>query len=142
MDIARTFTRDHERCDAEFAALEGAVAGSDWDQAARHLTSFGSHLRRHMEAEEQALFPGLEARIGSGIGPVAVMRMEHDQMRDLLTGLESAVTARDTAEVLGITDTFLVLMQQHNIKEEQVLYVMADDLLGDAERNDAIARLT
>lgn len=140
-DIARVFTADHERCDAEFAAVEGAVSRQDWDGAARHLEHFCSDMRRHLDTEEQSVFPGIEAHTGSGAGPVAVMRMEHEQMRQLLDGLEDAVRNRDGGEVLGIADTLLVLMQQHNIKEEQVLYVLADDLLDEAARDAAIERL-
>jgi iron-sulfur cluster repair protein YtfE (RIC family) len=140
-DIAREFTADHEKCDAEFAALEGAVSREDWPRAAQHLERFCADMRRHLDTEEQSVFPGIEAHTGSGAGPVAVMRMEHDQMRELLEGLEAAVHARDGGEVLGIADTLLVLMQQHNIKEEQILYALADDLLDEAARGEAIGRL-
>ncbi len=140
-NIASAFTADHERCDAEFAALEGAVARADWARATEHLQRFGTAMRTHMDTEEQSLFPGLEAHTGAGMGPVAVMRMEHNQMRELIEGLESAVAARNGGDVLGIADTLLILMQQHNIKEEQILYALADELLAEADRSAAIGRL-
>ncbi len=138
--IARTFSDDHARCDLSFAALEEAVAGGDWEKAAPLLDTFGTQLERHLRAEEDAVFPALEAHIGDG-GPLAVMRMEHEEMRDLAGRLEPALDACDPGTFLGVADTLLVLMQQHNVKEEQIVYALAQELLGEPQQQDAIARL-
>ena len=50
-------------------------------------------------------------------------------IRELLANLDSAVTARDADEYVGLSETLLILLQQHNLKEEQVLYPMSDQLL-------------
>lgn len=138
--IAKAFTDDHVRCDHSFAALEEAVASGRWEAAAPLLDAFGAQLGRHLDAEEDAVFPALEAHIGDG-GPLAVMRMEHDEMRELAGRLGPALDARDPEDFLGVADTLLVLMQQHNIKEEQIVYALAEDLLGEPQRQDAVARL-
>jgi hemerythrin-like domain-containing protein len=68
------------------------------------------------------------------------MRMEHDQMRALLAELGEAVETRDQEAGLGILETLHLLIQQHNAKEEGILYPLADISL--ADQQDAIlARL-
>ena len=50
-------------------------------------------------------------------------------MRDLLARMSAAVEYQDQDEYLGCSETLLIMMQQHNAKEEQMLYPMADQLL-------------
>jgi hypothetical protein len=57
------------------------------------------------------------------------MRLEHEQMRQLLGPLQHAAGGRDEAEYLAVSETLLLLMQQHNTKEEGILYPMADRIL-------------
>ena len=64
------------------------------------------------------------------MGPTRVMRLEHQQMRETLTGMASTLASGDLENYLGEAETLLILMQQHNIKEEQVLYPMSDRFLG------------
>ena len=54
-------------------------------------------------------------------------------MRELFAEMQAALTAKDTHTYAGLSETLLVLMQQHNFKEEQMLYQMADRTLGDRE---------
>ena len=51
-------------------------------------------------------------------GPTQVMRMEHQQMRALVQDLDNALTAKDKDNYLGLSETLMVMMQQHNMKEE------------------------
>ena len=47
--------------------------------------------------------------------------------------MTAALTDRDTEAFLGEAETLMVLTQQHNMKEEQILYPMTDrSLAGDA----------
>ena len=63
------------------------------------------------------------------------MRFEHEQMRPLLAQLGDACAARDGEAYAGAAETLLILMQQHNMKEENILYPMCDQALGaEAER--------
>jgi len=69
--------------------------------------------------------------MGSTGGPTQVMRMEHEQMRELIASLSDVVEQQDQGEFLGEAETLLVLMQQHNMKEEQILYPMIDRVAGE-----------
>ena len=92
-------------------------------------------MKAHFEAEEGLLFPAFEAATGMSAGPTQMMRHEHEQMRSLLSQLEAACEAHDSEDYAGVAETLLMLMQQHNMKEENILYPMCDQALGaEAER--------
>jgi hemerythrin-like domain-containing protein len=59
-----------------------------------------------------------------------MMRYEHEQMRSLLGQLAAACAAKDRDSYAGVAETLLMLMQQHNMKEENILYPMCDQALG------------
>ena len=75
-------------------------------------------------------------------GPTQVMRMEHQQMRNLLARMSEAVSNGAPEKILEVSETLMILMQQHNVKEEGILYPMADQHLASyrealSERMDA-----
>jgi hemerythrin-like domain-containing protein len=129
---------DHRACDDLFAAAEEAVAGKNWNGARNLFGQFHQAMNRHFAMEEEVLFPGFETKTGNTMGPTQVMRMEHEQMRALMHDMETAVTAGNDAEYLGLSETLNMIMQQHNLKEENMLYPMSDRAL--AEEREAILR--
>lgn len=133
------FTSDHRACDEQWALVEKAVDEGDAARAREAFATFDAAMRRHLEMEESVLFPAFEARMGSSMGPTQVMRMEHERMRGLLTQMASAA-ASNVETVVDLGDTLLMLVQQHNVKEEGVLYPMADRVLG-AEWAEVAQRL-
>jgi hemerythrin-like domain-containing protein len=136
--IADNLTHDHAHCDGLFADAENAVAAAEWGPATLAFAAFRAATRLHFAREETILFPEFEARAGMPGGPTYVMRAEHDQMRVTLEALGQALERRDARAYLGLAETLLMLMRQHNLKEEQILYPMADRAL--AERADDIVR--
>jgi len=76
--------------------------------------------------EETVLFPAFEAATGMTMGPTRMMRLEHAQMRELFGQMNAALTNRAARDFAGSAETLLVLMQQHNMKEENILYPMCD----------------
>ena len=127
--IAELMADDHRACDDEFAAIEQAVKKGDWTSAATTLRAFHDAMERHLTAEESTLFPAFETATGMSMGPTRVMRMEHVQIRSLLDDLRAAVEVADLASFRGQAETLLILMQQHNLKEENILYPMCDQHL-------------
>jgi iron-sulfur cluster repair protein YtfE (RIC family) len=127
--LAQFLTHDHEHCDELFAAAENAVAAADWQLAASQFEAFSHATQRHFAREEEVFFPAFESRTGMGGGPTFVMRAEHGQMRDTLSAMGQALAARDAQAYLGLSETLLMLMRQHNLKEERILYPMLDQAL-------------
>jgi len=125
----------HKHCDDLFAAAETAAQNGDWAAAEKSFARLSSQMQAHFRAEEQVLFPAFEAATGMSQGPTQMMRHEHEQMRSLLTQLGEACASHDGEGYAGAAETLLMLMQQHNMKEENILYPMCDRSLGsEAER--------
>jgi hemerythrin-like domain-containing protein len=138
--ISSYMTSDHHRCDELFSQAESAASGQDWGAIAAGLQVFLDSMRQHFKMEEEVLFPAFEERTGMSMGPTQVMRMEHVQMRELFDAMSDAVKQQDRDEFLGQAETLLVMMQQHNMKEEQILYRMADQMLS-AEMDDVLQKM-
>ncbi len=124
--ISSFLTTDHRACDEEFADMEDAVASGDWDLSAEKLNKFITDLLHHFDMEEKVMFPTFEDVTGMIQGPTMIMRMEHDQMRQLLNALQEDLEKKDKNHFFGVSESLMMLMQQHNMKEEQMLYAMAD----------------
>lgn len=129
-EITRLLGDDHKHCDDLFAEAENAVNQRLWDDASRFFADFRAALAHHFLAEETALFPAFEAHTGMDAGPTQVMRAEHTQMTELLKRMADALARRDDTGYLGESETLLMLMRQHNLKEEQILYPLCDRTLG------------
>ena len=129
--ISEFMQDNHKHCDELYARAEEAVAGQDWDVADQAWTAFASELDAHITGREEGkLFPALEAA-GGPPGPTAMMRMEHEQMRALVAQMGEALVARDQPQFLGLSETLMLLTQQHNMKEENILYPIMDQFIGD-----------
>ncbi len=120
----------HQACDADWAAAEEHALRGRWVEAAPALQRFLGEMAKHLSAEEAVLFPAFEEATGMTGGPTTVMRFEHDQLRELFGQLEQALKARDAERFAGAGETMLVLLQQHNLKEERMLYPACDQALG------------
>ena len=129
-NISSFLTSDHRACDEEFANLENAVALDNWEDSQVKLNKFITDLLHHFDMEEKVMFPKFEEVTGMTQGPTMIMRMEHDQMRQLLKDLQEDLEKKDRNHFFGVSESLMMLMQQHNMKEEQMLYSMADMRLG------------
>ncbi len=124
------FATDHRECDTAWGAVEDAVTSGDPVRGKAAWEAFRARLERHFRMEEEVLFPAFEETTGmQGQGPTAVMRAEHQQMRGLLGQMAREAEAGNLQAVLDHGDTLLMLVQQHNAKEEGMLYPMADQVL-------------
>lgn len=132
---------DHRACDDLFASAEAAAGVKDWKRGREIFEKFQAAMARHLAMEEDVLFPAFEERTGMRAGPTQVMRMEHAQMRELMDAMAQAAGAGDADRFLGLSETLNMLMQQHNLKEENMLYPMSDRTLGEERERvlDAMA---
>lgn len=138
MKYTETLAAQHRACDADLVRAEQLAQSAQWRAAERAVSDFVDHTEAHLRYEEQNLFPQLEAVLPMAAGPTTVMRGEHGQIRTLFGELTAAVAAQDTGAVSDAVDTLLLLLQQHNAKEEAVLYPLADrELTSDPRLTDA-----
>lgn len=130
-NLVQFFTDDHRSCDARWASVEQAIDAGDRAAAESAWRSFSDAMERHFHMEEDEMFPAFEEASGmTGGGPTFIMREEHRQMRGLMSQVTSHMETGELGEVLDQGDTLLMLIQQHNSKEEGMLYPMAEQLLG------------
>ncbi len=129
-NITDYMTNDHRSCDDIFALAEESVANGKWPKAKAEFATFCIEIERHLAMEEDILFPAFETKSGMQGGPTVVMRSEHQQMRKLISDMAQCVQDNNRDGYLGLSETLMVLTQQHNMKEEQMLYHMMDQTFG------------
>ncbi len=131
MNASEFLSNDHQHCDQLWATVEDSSEATK-SQFHSAFDDFSAAMQRHFEFEEQHLFPLLDGVLGpSGLGPLAVMRSEHEQMRGVLRRMAAASHSDERQGLLEQGDTLLMLIQQHNLKEEAIVYPAADARLGD-----------
>jgi len=121
-------TVDHSRCDELFAAMED-VAHKDMSASREVYLEFAGATERHFQMEEKVMFAEFEQKTGMTEGPTQMMRHEHTQMRNLIAQMGEAIDAEDKDKFFSLSETLMILLQQHNMKEEQMLYPMAQQHL-------------
>ncbi|OGT89141.1 MAG: hypothetical protein A2286_02585 [Gammaproteobacteria bacterium RIFOXYA12_FULL_61_12] len=129
MKISEIMTQDHRECDEFFFRLESLALKNNWPQCSEEAHRFVGAMQKHFSIEEGKLFPAFETITGMTGGPTSIMRQEHIQMRGLLDELLESVGDKDARAVRGVCETILIMMQQHNLKEENILYPMLDQTL-------------
>src|ERR1035437_8845185 len=114
----------HRHCDDLFVAAEECAQRGDWAAAASAFEHFHQQMKAHFDAEEVFLFPAFVAATGMRAGASQMMRAEHGQIRTVLAQLAAACDDHNSESYAGVTQPLLMLMQQHNMKEENILYPM------------------
>ncbi len=126
MIISHYMTTEHRECDDLFAKAEASAAAGDWEKTDKEFLEFANETLLHFKKEEEELFPTYEAKTGTTDGPTQVMRFEHEQVRGLIGKMAEAVENKDRDAYLSLAESMMILLQQHNMKEEQMLYAMCD----------------
>ena len=130
MSYLDTLSSQHRECDQAFTRIERCAIRDDWENALLAMQEFDERMNAHFQYEERELFPALErVRPMVATGPIPVMLAEHQQMRELFNDLSQALCDHDRELLADTAQTLLFVMQQHNAKEENVLYRIADEEL-------------
>ncbi len=125
------------------ALLDERVDGPCWSPArseafARTMQFFHAVVLAHIQKEERILFPALEAFLPREIGPLAVLRGEHE---DFLTQFarmqeagkllsEGSTEPRVCQQFESASRAIIQLFHDHIYKEDRVLFPMVARLLG------------
>jgi regulator of cell morphogenesis and NO signaling len=104
------------------------------------VVNFVTHLEPHSELEEGLLFPLLGNYIGRETGPIAVMEYEHDQAKKHLklfldqTDQLERVEFKDYNDITDNVIQAYHILTDHFMKEENVLFPLAEKMLSDEEK--------
>ncbi len=138
---------DHEVIERALRVMERAALRLEAGQALSPevLSSAVDFLRHfadgcHHAKEEQALFPRLIERglIRDG-GPIGVMLHEHDLGRAYIRRLENALDRDDNESTVDALQCYTALLRNHILKENEVLFPMADRLLTKEDDEELVA---
>ena len=129
MIISNYMKAQHRECDEIFAAAEKSVIDGNFEQAEKQFVLFADDTLNHFKREEESLFPTFEELTGNSEGPTQVMRYEHEQIRGLIGNMAKAIEEKDTDAFLSVAESMMIMLQQHNMKEEQMLYAMCDRVI-------------
>jgi hemerythrin-like domain-containing protein len=127
--ISTYLEQDHRRCDDQYTMAEAEVARRQWDSAAIEFARFSALFGRHLDKEDRVLFPAIDRMLGNAAGATVVMRTEHRLLRAIVARMAYALSHRDSTRFFDEADALRKLMRLHHLKEEAVLYPMADQLL-------------
>ena len=135
--IKEFLTTDHSRCDEIFASMEEAASDS-LESAVEICKEFMDATEHHFQMEERVMFLEFETKTGMTQGPTQMMRHEHVQMRNLITQMGEAIDAGNKDKFFSLSETLMILLQQHNMKEEQMLYAMCDRVLPEEIKQETL----
>ena len=129
--LAGALEREHREIDEDIAAFTAGLRAGNGD---RQSVDRAIHaLRRHIYLEEEFLFPLLCGANAGLAAPVFVMLREHGQLWQTLDALEHELreldASTDSAYELKLCRQLEVQLLHHNLKEEKILYPVADELL-------------
>lgn len=119
----------------------GAIDRSFFEKALAFIREFADGL--HHQKEEQALFPKM---VAAGVpkegGPVGVMLADHEEgrgfVRAMAASLEAAAAgdAKARTRLLTAARGYVDLLRAHIVKEDHVLFPMADQVFNATQQNE------
>lgn len=141
--------QDHRVIEQVLAVLErlarsrGKVPLEKWAKAVDFIRNFADQC--HHLKEEKILFPALEEHgIPLGGGPLGVMLLEHEEGRGYVRAMAGALAQAKEGRA-GAEETlrenaraYLRLLRQHILKEDEILFPMADEVLTQEEQKKLV----
>jgi hemerythrin-like domain-containing protein len=95
----------------------------------------------HQAKEETILFPALRLASATQNRPVEHMILEHEQERALIEHIEAAVRVSRIPDFVSCTNKLCSTLRNHIYKEDQILFEVAAEALGDDSDDEVVARL-
>ena len=133
MKLTDALRGEHGVFYAQFDYLEQAVpAVEDLAILKVQAAMLASALATHAQLEEELLFRALDPHLGE-MGPLSIMRTDHEQIEQALAQIPSLIDLAETQrQLLGVVE----IARQHFAKEEQILFELAPESLGDEMLRD------
>jgi iron-sulfur cluster repair protein YtfE (RIC family) len=137
---------DHKYSETRFAELEDLLqefkVDNSWNSArVRTFEAFAQYFRGelivHMRKEDEILYPALEEFLPRDVGPLMVLRTEHDDIVSNFSRMEKAhqlmlqgnLRPEVIQKFLFFGGTLLQILRDHAYKEERILFPMVTRFL-------------
>ncbi len=132
---------DHKYSEARFAELDALLGevklDSQWTPERVHIFErfadyFRVDLMVHMRKEDEILYPALEEFLPRDVGPLMVLRTEHDDIVSNFNRMQNSyqlmlqgnMRPEVVQKFIFFGTTLLQLLRDHSYKEERVLFPM------------------
>ncbi|WP_236035198.1 hemerythrin domain-containing protein [Alkalihalobacterium elongatum] len=139
----------------DFFELTQVIEGNDkaatietLQQLYKQVTSFVTELEPHSEREEGIVFEMVAKYIGRENGPIVVMEYEHNQAKENLKQFMAKVeqmgetaTPNEIRSIANHAATAYFILSEHFMKEENVLFPLAEQLLSSQEKQELTKKL-
>ncbi|MFV1859340.1 MAG: hemerythrin domain-containing protein [Anaerolineales bacterium] len=137
MNLTDALRGEHGVFYAQFTHLEQTVPSVEELAVLKSQAAMlAAALATHAQLEEELLFRALDPHLGEG-GPLSMMRAEHEEIEQALAQIPGLVDLAETQRrVLHVVE----FARQHFAKEEQVLFRLAAQSLGDEMLRDLGAK--
>jgi hemerythrin-like domain-containing protein len=123
----------------KLADSSSELSVGQWKKAVEFIRGFADQC--HHLKEEKLLFPAMEKHgIPNEGGPIGMMLAEHEEGRGYVRGMAEALAnaSNDPGAAKRIlienAKSYLRLLREHIRKEDEVLFVMADDVMTPEEQ--------
>lgn len=136
--ICDYLSHDHQLCDTLFMQTQASIDRHDWAEGAAGFRRFDNVLRQHIRMEEKVLFPAFLRSMRQADIPISMLHVEHLRIQALLDRMSGALQRLDAVNFFLHAETMTMLLEQHHMKEEEMLYPLLDKILLD--RRQAIIR--
>jgi len=153
-NLCSSLESEHRLIEQVLSALEreadlidagNAVDADFFTKALAFIREFADGL--HHQKEEQTLFPKLvEVGVPREGGPVGVMLADHENgrsfVRAMAASLEAAASGdtRARSALLAAARSYVDLLRAHIMKEDGVLFPMAEQLLDSSQQDEMQSR--
>ncbi|MGH7600580.1 MAG: hemerythrin domain-containing protein [bacterium] len=127
MNVTDALLGEHGVFYAQFDYLEKNIPhAGDLAPVKSQGAMLAAALAPHAHLEDELLFIALESHLDPQSGPLAVMRMEHNEIEGSLERLQAL---QDLAEAKNLLLHAIQTARAHFAKEEQVLFPLAGQML-------------
>lgn len=145
-------SEDHQEVLQRLSRLREIISGLDSQPDMESLKEQGKFFKHdiwaHFAKEEKGLFPEMDKFIPRDGGPVGMMLIEHDDLRQVNEKFQAALATfsqnganAEAKNILRKEGTIIIdVLEQHIHKEDNILFMMANMHL-DASQNKNILEI-
>jgi hemerythrin-like domain-containing protein len=140
--LTEWMARDHAVLDQRLDDVSRMVDDGELERADHHFTDVSEHALAHMQVEESHIFPRFERLTGiDEDGPTALLRWEHNEMRQALDEMRTALARGHAADFHRAREAYERLDSQHRVSEHRLMFPLIDQVLGEDELSSLVAEL-
>ena len=135
---------EHRTIESGLEALERSLRPvPDWQLVGRLLDFIRGYADEFHHAKEEALlFPRLiERGLPAETGPIGCMLDEHEEGRELVRTMLSAVERQDAPRLRRAGNSYVELLRTHIAKEDGILFPMARRLLRETDERELLQQV-